>query len=60
MPWPYEEYTLLENLLLPMAFIIPYIIVYFIIRPVMFRYRERRSRPIEDGTDIPDDEYWEN
>ena len=57
---PYEEYTPIENLLLLTAFIIPFLIVYFFIKPLMFRYMERRSGPVEDGTDVPDDEYWDD
>ena len=56
MPWPYEEYTLLENLLLLMFLIIPPIVVYFIIRPILFSHWERRSGSIEKGTDAPDEE----
>ena len=58
MPWPYEEYPLLENLLLLIFLIIPPVVVYFIIRPILFSHWERRSGPIEEGTDAPDEEYW--
>ncbi|MHA1906169.1 MAG: hypothetical protein ACW98Y_02655 [Candidatus Thorarchaeota archaeon] len=58
--WPYEEYTPFENFLLMFAFIIPMVIVYFIIRPLMFSYMEKRNGPFEEGTDVPDDEYWDD
>ena len=58
MSWPYEEYTWWQNLAVLLALYIPALIVYFIVMPMMLRYKERRSGPIEEGTDVPHDEYW--
>jgi hypothetical protein len=59
MQWPFKEYTLWENLFLLTAFIIPPLVAYFVIKPLLYRFLERRSGPIEKGTDVPDDEYWD-
>jgi hypothetical protein len=60
MQWPIKEYTLIENLLLLTAFIIPPLFAYFVFKPLLFRFLEWRSGPVEEGTDVPDDEYWED
>ncbi|MDF1538086.1 MAG: hypothetical protein P1Q69_04205 [Candidatus Thorarchaeota archaeon] len=60
MQWPFEEYTILENLLLLTAFIIPPLFAYYVFKPLLLKFLERRSGPIEEGADIPDDEYWDD
>ena len=56
MQWPYKEYTLWENLFVLSALIIPPLIAYFVVKPLLFRFLEWRSRPVEDSSDLSDDE----
>jgi hypothetical protein len=56
--WPYEEYTLLENLL---VIIIPYLfvmIVYLLIKPILFRKLSEKQSETEAREDEKDQEYW--
>jgi flagellar biosynthesis/type III secretory pathway M-ring protein FliF/YscJ len=56
--WPYEEYTLLENLL---VIVIPYLfvmIVYLIIKPILFRKLSEKQSETEAREDEKDQEYW--
>jgi hypothetical protein len=58
MPWPFEEQTLFENILGIVLLYLSILLVYFVFRPILFKFQERRSGPIEEGTDAPDEEYW--
>ncbi|MFW9850414.1 MAG: hypothetical protein ACFFF4_14875 [Candidatus Thorarchaeota archaeon] len=60
MLFSYEEYTWWQNLLILVGLYAVPLIVYFIIRPIMYRYWEKRSGPIEEGTDVSDEEYWDD
>jgi hypothetical protein len=56
--WPYEEYTLLENLL---VIVIPYLfvmIVYLLLRPLLFRKLSEKQAEKEACGDEKDQEYW--
>jgi flagellar biosynthesis/type III secretory pathway M-ring protein FliF/YscJ len=56
--WPYEEYTLLENLL---VIVIPYLfvmIVYLLIKPILFRKLSEKQSETEAREDEKDQEYW--
>ena len=54
MPWPYEEYTLFENVLGIVLLYLTILLGYFIIKQLL----SRRFEPVEEGTDVTDDEYW--
>ncbi|MHA2206143.1 MAG: hypothetical protein ACXADL_11645 [Candidatus Thorarchaeota archaeon] len=54
----YEEYTLLENLLSLVFLYIPALFAYFVFKPFLLRLMEKKRKPIEEGTDAPDEEYW--
>ncbi|MFW9847167.1 MAG: hypothetical protein ACFFD6_10490 [Candidatus Thorarchaeota archaeon] len=54
MPWPYEEYTLFENILGMALLYLTILLGYIIIKHLLTRWYE----PIEEGTDVPDEEYW--
>lgn len=58
MLFPYEEYGLLGNLLGIGLLYISILFVYFVFRPLLFKLKERRSGPVEAGTDVPHEEYW--
>ncbi len=60
MQWPIEGYTWWQNLLLLTAYIIPPLFAYFVFKPLLFRFLEKRSGPVEEGTDVPHDEYWKD
>lgn len=56
--WPYEEYTLLENLL---VIAIPYLFMlmfYFLLRPLLFRKLAERQAELEAQEEETDQEYW--
>ena len=54
MPWPYEEYTLFENILGMVLLYLTILLGYFIIK----YFLSRRFESVEEGTDVPDEEYW--
>lgn len=54
MPWPYEEYTLFENVLGIVLLYLTILLGYFVIKQLL----SRRFEPVEEGTDVSDDEYW--
>lgn len=54
MPWPYEEYTLLENILGMALLYLTILLGYIVIK----HFLSRRFEPIEEGTDVSDEEYW--
>jgi len=59
MLFPYPEHGLFGNIL---GIILMYLIalaVYFFIKPMMAGFVEKRSDPIEPGTDTPFEEYWQ-
>ena len=53
----YEGYTLFENLMMLVALYAGPVITYFVIRPLLFRYMEKKSGPVEIGADAPDQVY---
>jgi hypothetical protein len=57
--FPYEEHGLIGNLLGIALLYIGIALVYFIFKPLLSLYLEKRSKPIEPGADIPDEEYWQ-
>jgi len=58
MPWPFKEQTLFENLLGMALLYLSILLVYFVFRPLLFKFKDRRSGPIEEGADAPYEEYW--
>ncbi len=58
MPWPFEEQTLFENVLGIVLLYLSILVVYVGFKPLLLKFLERRSGPIEEGTDVPDEEYW--
>ena len=58
MPWPFEEQTMFENVLGMVLLYLSILIAYIVFKPLLFKFLERRSGPIEEGTDAPDEEYW--
>ena len=56
----YEEYTLLENLMMLVALYAGPLFAYFIFKPLLLKYMERKSGPVEEGTDAPDHIYWKD
>jgi len=56
----FEEYTLFENLMLLVALYAGPIIAYFVFKPLLIRYLEKRSDPVEPGADAPDDIFWKD
>ncbi|MHA2004440.1 MAG: hypothetical protein ACXACG_14450 [Candidatus Thorarchaeota archaeon] len=55
MPWPYEEYTLFENILGMGLLYLTMLLGYLILK----HFLSRRLEPVEEGTDVPDEEYWD-
>ena len=56
--WPYEEYTVLENLL---VIAIPYLfmmLLYFLLRPLLFRKFSEKQAEIEGQEEEIDQEQW--
>ncbi|MHA2423521.1 MAG: hypothetical protein ACXAEF_01965 [Candidatus Thorarchaeota archaeon] len=60
MMFPYEEYTWWQNLFILTAFIIPPLFALYVFKPLLIRFLEWKSEPIEEGSDVPDDEYWDD
>ncbi|MHA2141217.1 MAG: hypothetical protein ACXADC_01900 [Candidatus Thorarchaeota archaeon] len=55
MPWPYEEYTLFENILGMVLLQLTIILGYFLIKFLLFMSQDS----IEESADAPDEEYWD-
>lgn len=58
MPWPFEEQTLFENVLGMVLLYLCILVAYVVFKPLLLKFQERRSGIIEEGTDVPDEEYW--
>lgn len=59
MLFPYEEHGLWGNLLgIGLMYLIS-LVVYFIFKPLMVSFLEKRSEPIETGANISFGEYWQ-
>jgi hypothetical protein len=58
MPWPFEEQTLFENMLGIMLLYLSILVAYIVFKPLLLKFLEQRSGPIEEGTDVSDEEYW--
>jgi Sec-independent protein secretion pathway component TatC len=44
MPYPYSEYTAVENLLLLIFLYAGPLIAYFIVKPLLFRFMDSRNK----------------
>ena len=58
MMWPYEEYTLLENIL---VLLIPYlfmVIAYFLLKPFLERRIAEKTADSNSTGEGENDEYW--
>jgi hypothetical protein len=56
MMWPYEEYTVLENILIlviPWCFVM---LIYFLLRPILFR--KISEKQMERSQEDEGQEYW--
>ena len=58
MPWPFEEQTLFENVLGIVLLYLSILVAYVGFKPLLLKFLELRSGPIEEGTDVHDEEYW--
>ena len=56
----YEEYTLFENFILLLALYAGPLFAYFIFKPLLLRFMEIKSKPVEEGADTPDHIYWKD
>ena len=57
---PFEEYTWWQNLIILTALVIIPLFALYVFKPLLIRFLEWKSGPIEEGTDVPDEEYWED
>lgn len=56
--WPYEEYTLLENMLVLIIPFVVMLIAYFLIMPFLERKMAEKTTISDSNSKEDNDEYW--